>query len=302
MKAQDKNGVNKYINPALIKGTIRANKKFLIIWLSVIIAVILLEFSGFLIIRSIDMTEMFYEGSKLINPAFTEAEHLAYAEEMERVRLIQFEDLSRYFVSSNIGNLILACMIMMPIMAMAALLKDEKSGTTEFLFSHPISRKKMYFTQYLTTLSQVAIVMGVLMTGSFIMLVLFNGFDFNVNWGQFFACFGVLTLLALVFATFFYGWAGFIKKKGYLGIAIGVPLLFYFAQSIFTTVFSNLKELYKGIDKLNYIFPQSMISFNQNLNIIIDWIPALIWSLLSIAMLVGGYFVYTKKDLNCASG
>lgn len=41
-------------------------------------------------------------------------------------------------------------LIFSSIVAMAALLKDESKNTTEFLFAHPISRKKMYITQLLS--------------------------------------------------------------------------------------------------------------------------------------------------------
>ncbi|HEY8443340.1 MAG TPA: ABC transporter permease subunit [Clostridia bacterium] len=277
---------NKYINPALIKGAISQSKKFLIIWFVVIIALIFIYLAVFRVVINMVPIESL--------PAELAPQFLA----MKNSGIFHFYALC-YLDEDNLT----LGYIFSAIVAMAALLKDESNNTTEFLFAHPISRKKMFITQMLSFVSIVLIFNVAVTLASLILLGAFNKFNFGFNIGQFFALHGSALLVNLIIGLLMYGIASNLKGKKYLALCIVGGIVLHFSYTVVSLMITFLTNKYAWMENLRYIFVYSVIDINKVAsggNIALNWQPIVIWLAPAIALNILGYFRYQKKDLNCA--
>lgn len=269
---------NKYINPALIKGTIKQSRKFLIIFLSVILGFTFLALLLYMAIRNIK------------DPA---------------IGVIANMDILQYYISDSHSDYLLMGLIFTGIVAMAALLKDERKNTTEFLFAHPISRKKMFFTQMISFASILFIFSFIIMSVSFLFLIIFNRFKFDFDVGQYFVFHAGLFLTNILYGFFMYGLASVMKGKNYLAPAICIGVGMYLLYYLFIILAAALQSIAPWVQKLDCLFVINILKVDTFSGVTkgymtFRWQPILVWSLLAIALNVWGYFRYQKKDLNCA--
>lgn len=269
---------NKYINPALIKGTIKQSRKFLIIFLSVILGFTFLALLLYMAIRNIK------------DPA---------------IGVISNMDILQYYISDSHSDSLLMGLIFTGIVAMAALLKDERKNTTEFLFAHPISRKKMFFTQMISFVSILFIFSFIIMAGSFLFLIIFNRFKIDFDVGQYFVFHAGLFLTNILYGFFMYGLASVMKGKNYLAPAICIGVGMYLLYYLFIILAAALQSIAPWVQKLDCLFVINILKVDTfsgvtKVYMTFRWQPILVWSLLAIALNVWGYFRYQKKDLNCA--
>ncbi|HEY8390579.1 MAG TPA: ABC transporter permease [Clostridia bacterium] len=269
---------NKYINPALIKGTIKQSRKFLIIFLSVILGFTFLALLLYMAIRNIK------------DPA---------------IGVISNMDILQYYISDSHSDSLLMGLIFTGIVAMAALLKDERKNTTEFLFAHPISRKKMFFTQMISFVSILFIFSFIIMAGSFLFLIIFNRFKIDFDVGQYFVFHAGLFLTNILYGFFMYGLASVMKGKNYLAPAICIGVGMYLLYYLFIILAAALQSIAPWVQKLDCLFVINILKVDTFSGVTkgymtFRWQPILVWSLLAIALNVWGYFRYQKKDLNCA--
>ncbi|HHW90880.1 MAG TPA: ABC transporter permease subunit [Clostridiales bacterium] len=269
---------NKYINPSLISGTIKQSKVFLIVWTVVILVFILLNLGTYLILQNIDLDEV--------------------------QQLISNTNIFQFYVLGYDSDTLTLGLVFSSIVAMAALLKDESKNTTEFLFSHPISRKKMFLTKMLSFLSILFIFSLVIMGASFLMLAAFDNFDFDFNVGQYFVLHGGMFLMNLIFGLLMYGIASIKKGKNYFAISIMTCIVLYFVSMLTLFLTAALAPKFSWITNLNHLFIFNIMDTSKLVagigDITFNWQPIIIWAVPAIALNVWGYFRYQKKDLNCA--
>lgn len=280
------NGINKYINPSLIKGTVSQNVKAIIVWLSVILVLTLFSLISYVILSNFDFSTMTDIPPNMI----------------QMIESMKSFGIVNYYISDSSNETFIAGMIFSAVVAMAALLKDENKNTTEFLFSHPISRKKMYFTQLLSSLSIIIIFNTIFMLINLIMLFGFNGFSFDLQLKQFVQYNYVFLLINVLYGLFMYGLAGILKGKNYVMLAVVISLGMYFLQIILGLLIGIFSTEYSWLDNINHIFISNIanIKTGASLEINIRWQPFVIWLILAAGMNIWGFFRYRKKNLNCA--
>lgn len=269
---------NKYINPALISGTIKQSRTFLIVWTVVILITVSLNLASFFLISNMNIEGI----EEFLSP---------------NMNLFQF-----YAMSYDSDTLALG-LIFSAIVAMAALLKDESKSTTEFLFSHPISRKKMFLTQLLSFLSILVIFSLTIMGASFLILAAFDGFQFSFNVGHFFLLHGGMLLINIIFGLLMYGVASIKKGKNYLSISIVTVVFLLVIYMVVLFLTGILEAKVPGISHLNKLFIFEIMNTTgifMGGSIKFNWEPIVIWLVPAIALNIWGFFKYQRKDLNCA--
>lgn len=272
-----KKSQNKYINPSLVSGTIKQSKSFLIIFTSIVIGFLFLSCLMFLILQNTNS-------------------NMIVVLELKKLNILQ------YYINDNTSNLKIMGLIFTGIVAMAALLKEENKGTTEFLFAHPISRKKMFFTQMISFVSILTIFSLGIMTASFIIIIAFNGLKFDFNVGQYFIFHAVLFLTNIIYGFFMYGLASVLKGKNYHAPAICIGIIIALVSVLVAALGAYLYDVAPWVEKFNYLFVTSILNISSLLSkgVTVVWQPIVLWSFAAIALNVWGYFRYQKKDLNCA--
>ncbi len=277
-----KKNQNKYINPSLVLGTIKQSKGFLIIFASIVIGFVFFGLIVYTVLQNIKIpNDSMYQG----------------------ILMLKQMNILQYYINDGAANSIIIGLVFTGIVAMAALLKDENKSTTEFLFAHPISRKKMFFTQMISFASILFLFSFVIMAISFILIITFNVFKFDFDVGQFFVYHLVLFIMNFIYGFFMYGLASIIKGKNYHAPAISIGIIIYLLSTIFKVLALALQSFVPWLDNFNYLFISNImdiLSFFAKGYITIVWQPILIWALAAIALNVWGYFRYQKKDLNCA--
>lgn len=278
-----KKSQNKYINPSLVLGTIKQSKGFLIIWMVIILIIVLMSFGVYLALGDMIIVAGSNEMNSSLSPNI---------------------DILKFYMSINGRDALGMGLIFTAIVAMSALLKEENKNTAEFLFAHPISRKKMFFTQMLSFLSILFIFSFIIMVISLIMMIAFDGFQFNFDIGQYLLYHSYMFIINVVFGSFMYGLASLKKGKNYLALALGISIGMYIVFSTLVPVLiMALTDKVSWIDNLNYLFIANMMDtaqFSMNNTIGFNWQPLVIWLIPAIGLNVWGYFRYQKKDLNCA--
>jgi ABC-type transport system involved in multi-copper enzyme maturation permease subunit len=278
------NTKNKYINPALTAGAISQSKVFLISWFAAMIALV------FIYIVTLKWA------ANLINLADLQNMPEQIVQQILALKNAETFDLYKLsFIDED--NLTLG-LIFSAIVAMAALLKDESNNTTEFLFSHPISRKKMYITQLITFLSILLIFSAAFMLASFLLLICFDKFKFSFDVGQFFALHGGALLTNFIFGLLMYGIASNKKGKKYLVICVVTGIALHFSYTIASLLISYLMGKFSWIENLKYLFIYTVIDVSGGVTL--NWQPIVIWLVPAVVLNIAGYFRYQKKDLNCA--
>ncbi|HEY8420100.1 MAG TPA: ABC transporter permease [Clostridia bacterium] len=275
---------NKYFNPALTAGVISQSKVFLICWIVAMIALV------FIYIVSLKWA------ANMINMADLQNMPDAVVQQILALKNAKTFDLYKIsFVDED--NLTLG-LIFSAIVAMAALLKDESNNTTEFLFAHPISRKKMYITQLITFLSILLIFSAATTLASFLLLICFDKFKIGFDVGQFFALHGGALLTNFIFGLLMYGIASIKKGKKYLLVCIVTGIALHFCYAIVALLISYLAGKFSWIENVRYLFIYSIIDASGSVTL--NWQSLVIWLVPAIVLNVVGYFRYQKKDLNCA--
>lgn len=115
--------------------------------------------------------------------------------------------------------------------AMGMLIKEEESGTAQWLFTKPVSRVGYVLSKYLA--NAAAIVLGAVIIPGIVFLVLVQAVEASgvQDWTAMFEAFGFITLNALIVLGIVAGLSGLFRSSAPVaGIAIGlnfVPLFFF---------------------------------------------------------------------------
>ncbi len=254
---------------------IKRNKLSLIIWSSALALLL-----GVTVLLYPEMSKQMGE----LGDMFESMGSLSDALGMDQMYFGEFMNYFSVEVGESLG---LGASFFAAIIGVAALCKEEKDKTAEFLLTHPISRAKIITEKLLSVLFQLLVLnASVIAVTSVAALAI----DAEIKWGKFILLFLANLIMQIEIASICFCISAFLRGNG-IGIALGVSALFYFLNII-----SNITD---KADFLKYITPYgytngSFIVSNGKLEI-----KYLVVGLLITAIsIILAYLKYTKKDIS----
>ena len=199
---------------------------------------------------------------------------------------LNFGEFKGYF-GIECGNMLgIGGALFAALLGVAALAKEEKEQTAEFLLTHPISRMRV-FTQKLLAVAAQILALNLLTAAATVGTMLLIGESFPA--AQLALLLTSFLLLQLEIAGITFGLSAFLRN-GSLGISLGLCLLLYFMNLI-----SNLVDTMEFLKYLTpfsytdsaYIYEHSAL----NLSYLLSGL------LLAVLSLTVGALHYRKKDI-----
>ena len=173
------------------------------------------------------------------------------------------------------------------IVAISALMKEEKERTAEFLLTHPVTRVRVITEKLLSTFAIIIILNAVVLGCTVLSIVMI---DEEIFWKELLLFQLAYLLMQFEIAGICFGISAFIRKSG-AGIGIGLAALMYFLNIV-----ANISEDAKD---LKYVTP---FGYTEGSDIINDSelkleyiIPGMIIMVIGI---IAAYVKYTKKDIH----
>ena len=173
------------------------------------------------------------------------------------------------------------------IVAISALMKEEKERTAEFLLTHPVTRVRVITEKLLSTFA-IIIILNVVIFGCTVLSIVM--IDEEIFWKELILFQLAYLLMQFEIAGICFGISAFIRKSG-AGIGIGLAALMYFLNIV-----ANISEDAKV---LKYVTP---FGYTEGSDIINDGelkieyiIPGMIIMVVGIIL---AYAKYTKKDIH----
>ncbi len=199
---------------------------------------------------------------------------------------LNFGEFMGYF-GVECGNVLgLGGPIFAAITAVAALAKEEKNKTAEFLLTHPISRGRIVTEKLFAVIAQIIVLNVSVMAVSCIAAAVIGE---NPEWGKIALIFLAYFLLDLEVAFICFGLSAFLRRGGF-AVSLGITMAFYF-MNILANITDEIKFL-KYITPYGYTDSGYIIN-NGALDFKYMWAGLL----LTAAGIITAYAVYTKKDI-----
>lgn len=172
------------------------------------------------------------------------------------------------------------------IIGISALSKEERDKTAELLLTHPVSRKRVFFSKLLCVFCQIFILNAAVLTVLVLScLAIGEDADMKKLLLVFLSYFILHTEIALV--TF--GISAFMRKRG-IGIGLGISMLFYFLNII-----ANISE---DVEFIKYLTPFAYTNGAYILeNSSLEWKYVAIGAAVTFLAVALGFFKYEKKDI-----
>ena len=191
------------------------------------------------------------------------------------------------FYAVECGNILgLGGALYASLLGIEALEKEERNHTSEFLFTHPISRRKVMTSKLIAILIQLIIMNGIVLVTTLVSIILIHE---NIPWEEIMLLHLAYFLLQIELACICFGISSFLKRGG-LGIGLGLSLMMYFVNIV-----ANITD---KAEFLKYVTPFGYAEGSDIINqLSIDWSYLLIGMMISIIGIVIAYLKYTKKDL-----
>lgn len=199
---------------------------------------------------------------------------------------LNFGEFMGYFGVECGNTLGIGGAIFAAITGMAALAKEEKDRTAEFLLTHPISRTKIVLAKLLSVITQVLIVNAVIIAVTSICIVIIGEEPEIKTLALLFLAY-LLMQLEITVITF--GISAFLKSGGF-GIGLGLAMSFYFMNIV-----SNLTE---EIEFLKYLTP---FGYTDSAFIIKEQALEIKYLAVGFAFavfsIISAFWKYNKKDI-----
>lgn len=258
----------------LLKHELKQNRISLLVWTAVI---------SFMIGICVFLYPEMKGEMESISDVFADMGSFSAAFGMDQVN---FGTLLGYY-SIECGNVLgLGGAFFAALCGAAALAKEEKDRTAEFLLTHPISRTKVITQKFIAVISQLML-LNVIVYGVVALSMVAIGE--TIPWQEMTLLHVAYFLLQVELASICFGISAFLRR-GSLGIGLGVAIMMYFLNII-----SNITE---SAEALKYITP---FGYADGATIVTE--KALDGKLILIGMgyaaiaVVIAYLKYTKKDL-----
>ena len=258
----------------ILRHELRRNRLALLIWT--------LAIAGMLLISIIIYPEM---RSSMLEAAdmFSQMGDFSAAFGMDKVSFGEYKG----YIAVECGNVLgLGGALFAAIIGIAALAKEEKDHTAEFLLTHPVSRGRVVLEKllsvYIRVLALNLIVAAVMVGGTYLI-------GEKPDAKLFFLLMLAYFLMQIEIASVCFGISAFVAR-GELGIGLGFALLMYFLNII-----SNLT---KDVEWLKYVTP---FSFADGTSIVssmgIEWKYAAVGLALTVAGVAAAFVKYCRKDI-----
>ena len=191
------------------------------------------------------------------------------------------------FYSVECGNILgIGGAFFAAIVGVSALMKEERDHTAEFLFSHPVSRKKVITSKLLSVLSIILILNAIVLVLSVVSVAAIGE---EIFWKELLLIHLAYLLMQLEIAGICFGISSFLTRGG-LGIGIGVACLMYFLNIVANI--STSARFLKYVSAFAYTDTADIIeSGHLELKYLL---PGMVFM---IAGVVIAYVRYEKKDL-----
>lgn len=191
------------------------------------------------------------------------------------------------FYAVECGNILgLGGAFFAALIAVAALAKEEKEHTAEFLLTHPVSRRRVITEKLAAVLLQILIMNAIIFGVSVISVAMIGE---EIPWKEIAMLHLAYFLLQLELAGICFGISAFLRR-GSLGIGLGIAIMMYFLNLI-----ANISD---GAEFLKYITP---FGYAEGADIVTDVslnvrlvLPGMIYMVIGIA---AAYWKYEKKDI-----
>lgn len=246
----------------------------LIIWTSVIVAMLVIS-----IIIYPQMTLQMNE----MGDMFSQMGGFSEAFGMDKVNFGQY---SGYF-AVECGNVLgLGGAFFAALLGIAALAKEERERTAEFLLTHPVSRSCVVSQKLFAALAEVLILnLTVAAAG----IIASSAIGQSVDVKQILLVFCGYMLMQIEIVCIMFGISAFLRGNG-IGIGLGAAFVFYF-MSILANLSDDL-EFLRYITPFSYADGTSIVSSNK---IEIKYlIPGIVFTAVGI---VAAFIKYNKKDI-----
>lgn len=253
---------------------LRRDRKMAIIWSAAIAAMLLIS-----IVIYPQMTSQMSE----MGDMFSEMGGFSEAFNMDKVNFGEF----RGYFAVECGNVLgLGGAFFAALLGIAALAREERERTAEFLLTHPISRSRVVAQKLLATLAKVLILnLVVALAAVGATLAIGQELDGKLLFNIFL---GYLLLQAEI-ACVMFGVSAFLRGSG-LGVGLGAAFVLYFMN-----ILANLTD---GAEFLRYVTPFSYADGTQivaNGGIEAKYlIPGLLYAAVGIC---AAFVQYNRKDL-----
>ncbi len=253
---------------------LRRNRLFLIVWCAVI--------SFMLGVTAIIYPEMKSQLSEMTD-MFANMGNFTAAFGMDQ---LNFGEFMGYF-GTECGNVLgLGGGFFAALLGIAALSKEEKDGTAEFLLTHPVSRRRVITEKLFAVAAQITIMnFAVVAVSSACILAIGE----EVEVGKIALVFLGYYIMQLEVAAITFAISAFIRGGG-LAIGLGAAFGFYFIN-----IFSNLME---ELEFLKFITPYGYtdVGYIVNENSLNFKYLAVGAILIAVSVFLA-YFKYEKKDI-----
>ena len=199
---------------------------------------------------------------------------------------VNFGQYSGYF-AVECGNVLgLGGAFFAALLGIAALSKEERERTAEFLLTHPVSRSYVVAQKLFALLAEVLILnLTVAAAGVLASFAIGQSIDGKQTFLVFFG----YTLMQVEVACIMFGISAFLRGNG-IGIGLGAAFVLYF-MNILANLSDNL-EFLRYITPFSYADGTSIVSSNK---LEIKYlIPGIVFT---AAGIVAAFIKYNKKDI-----
>lgn len=265
----------------VIKLEFKNNKKSLIIWilaLSLTIAILLLFFPS-----------MKNESMKALTDAKLEGISPLLLESLGLTEMVDFSNITNYF-GYLLQFIVIAIYIYITQNAYNLLIKEERDGTIEYIYSKPIKRSELFISKIIYLIISYSILIISLAIISLIFYLILGEYSFSKSFNE--------------IATLYRG----IYFVGFIYIAIGL-FLSMFSKNVLDTygisagfvmltfIVGIVSALIKEFEFLRYLSPLKWVEYQNLLNNglkIKEIVPAII---VIISTIYISFKLYKKRDL-----
>ena len=199
---------------------------------------------------------------------------------------INFGEFTGYFVVECGNTLGIGGALFAAILGVSSLAKEERDRTAEFLFTHPISRRRVISEKLLAVGTQIVVMNLAVLVVTLLCMAIIGEY---VAFGSYMLMLLAYVLMQLEVAAITFGISAFVKR-GALGIGIGVAFLSYFLN-----ILANLTEeakMLKFITPFGYTDCADIVANNAlDLKYVITGVV-----IAAIGILIA-YYRYEKKDI-----
>lgn len=258
----------------IFRHEMRSSLKSVFIWgvsISALVVILMLLFPR--VERQAEFVTKMLSGLNLLTMAFG-LDKLDYATPMG-------------FYGVEAGNIIsLGGGLFAGITGISLLAKEEGRRTSEFLFSHPLSRFWAITQKLMSLVLQLVLLCTIFIASSFLAFALVGR---TVETPGFFMLHLAQFLAMLQTGLICFGLSAFLRREN-PGIGIVLPLVFFFLN-----VLINISR--GDVDFFRYVTPVYYAESGRILNGAIDWHFVMVGYLTAAVFLLAGYTRYLRKDL-----